>query len=598
VTLSVCCLTCDPGPRVAALLELLRPVADEIVIGADTRADEASLRDYAAVADRVLPVRFEYLERHLAWLHEQCTGDWVLRLDTDEVPSAALLAALPGLTARTDVQQVWFPRRWCHPDAAHWLDELPWSPDYQLRMVRRDARLRFPGGLHSSAAPVRPALYAEEPLYHLVCLLEPFERRRSKALRYEVLQPGRQAAGGGPLNETFFLPERRASGMGAVAVPAADRTLIAGVLEECASASDASMPAPVEAEAGPAAMIEALEDPVRMYAGERREVFVRVTNTTGEPWSWDADREPRYRMSYRWHARGAGTALSEGERTAFPHAIAPGASAVVPLVVQAPDAAGEYDLLAGILIEGVRWCEPLQRIAAHAKALPAPPCEERPGARRAKVVRVLRRGGRMQIPRVVHRIWLGDVEMPAQYVHYGETWREHHPDWELRLWGDAEIAELGEIEALARARHHSERSDILRYELLRRHGGVYVDTDVECLRPFDPLLADVRVFAAWEVPGRMCGAVMGAVPGHRAFERAVTEVGNTVGLGTYPDNTGPVFLTAILADDPDVTVFEPHVFYPYLWDQPERRGERFPGSYAVHHWAQTWSPDRAAATEA
>src|SRR5436305_1503624 len=87
-----------PRPR------LLRPVADWIVIGVDTRADADSVRDYATVADRVLPVRFEYLERHLAWLHEQCTGDWVLRLDTDEVPSAALLAALPALTARTDVQ--------------------------------------------------------------------------------------------------------------------------------------------------------------------------------------------------------------------------------------------------------------------------------------------------------------------------------------------------------------------------------------------------------------------------------------------------------------------------------------------------------------
>ena len=33
-----------------------------------------------------------------------------------------------------------------------------------------------------------------------------------------------------------------------------------------------------------------------------------------------------------------------------------------------------------------------------------------------------------------------------------------------------------------------EKSDILRYLLLFHYGGVYADLDVECLRPFEPLL--------------------------------------------------------------------------------------------------------------
>ena len=42
------------------------------------------------------------------------------------------------------------------------------------------------------------------------------------------------------------------------------------------------------------------------------------------------------------------------------------------------------------------------------------------------------------------------------------------------------------------ARNLAERADVLRYEILRRHGGVYVDVDVECLRPLDDLLTGVR----------------------------------------------------------------------------------------------------------
>jgi hypothetical protein len=37
-----------------------------------------------------------------------------------------------------------------------------------------------------------------------------------------------------------------------------------------------------------------------------------------------------------------------------------------------------------------------------------------------------------------------------------------------------------------------------------------------------------------------------------------------------------------------VTVFPPELFYPYLWSEPERRGERFDHAYAVHHWAMSW----------
>ena len=71
------------------------------------------------MADRV--VRFEFrppVDRPRAWLAAQCTGDWLLSIDGDEVPSTALVDALPGLTAAPDVQQCWLPRRWLFPDAA------------------------------------------------------------------------------------------------------------------------------------------------------------------------------------------------------------------------------------------------------------------------------------------------------------------------------------------------------------------------------------------------------------------------------------------------------------------------------------------------
>ena len=101
--------------------------------------------------------------------------------------------------------------------------------------------------------------------------------------------------------------------------------------------------------------------------------------------------------------------------------------------------------------------------------------------------------------------------MPDAHVSYGESWKQLHPGWEMKLWTDADAPAPPGVE---RSRSLAERADLVRYEIIRRFGGVYVDTDVECLRPIGDLLAGVRAFAAYEVPGRLCNAVIGAIPGH------------------------------------------------------------------------------------
>ena len=71
--------------------------------------------------------------------------------------------------------------------------------------------------------------------------------------------------------------------------------------------------------------------------------------------------------------------------------------------------------------------------------------------------------------------------------------------------------------------------------------------------------------------------------------RAARESRRTLGIGAHSaDANGPYFLSLILEQEPGVTIFGAECFYPYLWDEPERRGEPFPHAYAVHHWAESW----------
>lgn len=61
--------------------------------------------------------------------------------------------------------------------------------------------------------------------------------------------------------------------------------------------------------------------------------------------------------------------------------------------------------------------------------------------------------------------------------------------WTHRLWTDADVDSicLRNQHAYSAAPNYGQKSDILRYELLERHGGVYVDVDMECVRPLDDL---------------------------------------------------------------------------------------------------------------
>src|SRR6266516_4079263 len=92
------------------------------------------------------------------------------------------------------------------------------------------------------------------------------------------------------------------------------------------------------------------------------------------------------------------------------------------------------------------------------------------------------------IPRLFHWIWFGPQPLPEQHRRWIDGWLALHPGWEHRLWTDANRPTfLNEPQFLA-ADNFAEMADIARYELLYRFGGVYVDTDTECLRSIEPLL--------------------------------------------------------------------------------------------------------------
>jgi hypothetical protein len=200
------------------------------------------------------------------------------------------------------------------------------------------------------------------------------------------------------------------------------------------------------------------------------------------------------------------------------------------------------------------------------------------------------------IPRIIHRIWLGDRPMPEEYKQFGKTWQSLHPGWEMILWVDANLPPLKNTWAFNTASSLAARSNIARYEILLRYGGIYVDTDFECLKNLEPLLENVECFVGWERDDIANNAIIGAVPGHPFLCGLVDSLEENV--RSMPDEdpavtqSGPYYLTKMLHQHPEVTIFPPRLFYPYEWHERWRRNEKFPDAYAVHHWSMTWRETR------
>ncbi len=130
----------------------------------------------------------------------------------------------------------------------------------------------------------------------------------------------------------------------------------------------------------------------------------------------------------------------------------------------------------------------------------------------------------------------------------------------------------------------------LRYELVHRFGGVYLGTDMECLRPLDGLLGGPGAFAGGEEPGRarqhhprLCTWA----PVASGRDRADTDLDPRA--RHRPTRHGARSAHRGERDHPEVAILPPDIFYPYRAHEPSRAGRSFPSAHAVHRWHGSWA---------
>lgn len=107
----------------------------------------------------------------------------------------------------------------------------------------------------------------------------------------------------------------------------------------------------------------------------------------------------------------------------------------------------------------------------------------------------------MAIPKIMHFVWIGDES--REPVSAIESWRRHHPDFDIRVHRNAEALSgrwrfARDIETFHRLKRYPGAADLMRWELLYETGGIALDADSACLRPLPDWLLDCALAACWD----------------------------------------------------------------------------------------------------
>jgi len=237
-------------------------------------------------------------------------------------------------------------------------------------------------------------------------------------------------------------------------------------------------------------------------------------------------------------------------------------------------------------------------------------------------------GKRIKIPRIIHQIYEDPAGPPANLLNIAETWKENHPGWEYLFWNRQKINDFLEstcpdfLDYYRAYPFNVQRWDAIRYLILYHIGGMYIDLDYECIRPFDVLLTGstccmgmeptLHNLSYYNKPLLVGNALMASVPKH-PYMAAIIEDMKTNFKVDYQksdsrqimETTGPLMVTRVYTrykKKEDATLLPADLVAPLSIKEVRmlRTGHARPDvlkkvekSFAIHYFFSSWLPQTA-----
>ncbi|KAF5390711.1 hypothetical protein D9757_002687 [Collybiopsis confluens] len=215
-------------------------------------------------------------------------------------------------------------------------------------------------------------------------------------------------------------------------------------------------------------------------------------------------------------------------------------------------------------------------------------------------------GQKERIPRILHQTWRTEI-LPPRWQNISQECRDMMPDYEYKLWTDDSSREFIAdnypwfLDTFNGYKYAIQRADAIRYFVLYHYGGVYLDLDIGCIRPLDPLLI-YPVILPKTIPVGVSNDLMFAEKRHaflaQTIHNLVTFDHNWIlNYPTVMFSTGPMFLSAqygIFTSSHTGAQGDPVRILPKsLYGKNAKEGEA-PDSFFSHFYGSSWHADDAA----
>ena len=207
------------------------------------------------------------------------------------------------------------------------------------------------------------------------------------------------------------------------------------------------------------------------------------------------------------------------------------------------------------------------------------------------------------IPKIIHYCWFGRGQMPEMAQKCVESWHRYMPDYEYRLWNEDsfDIYSNAYVKEAYDARKFAFVTDYVRLFALYNVGGIYMDTDVEVLKPYDDLLG-LTGFTGYE-GSKFMPPVTGTMASEAGGEWVKEQLDAYTGIhfrredGSLDTTTNTVRISAIMRkggfvqDGKQSQYKDMHIFPTEYFCPRQTTGEFFltENTYCDHHFMGSWN---------
>ena len=206
------------------------------------------------------------------------------------------------------------------------------------------------------------------------------------------------------------------------------------------------------------------------------------------------------------------------------------------------------------------------------------------------------------IPKKIHYCWFGGKPLPKLAKKCIASWKKFLPDYEIIEWNESnfDINYCAYVKEAYQAKKYAFVTDVVRLYALVNYGGIYMDTDVEVIKPIDEFLK-YKAFSGFESQNSIPTGIMACEKGHELFSEFLKEYDNIHFLqenNKYDLNTNCVRITSIcekygLILNNKQQIIKDFVLFPNDYFCPKdwltKKTKITENTYTIHHFSGSWN---------